>query len=78
MIKLKVSVNVNVEEGFQCISLFCKVGPSGLSEELHRQTQACLQDADGVLLTQPYKHGCFTEKWFSAGFCSFFVPLCLS
>ncbi|MBO5628626.1 MAG: hypothetical protein J5965_06040 [Aeriscardovia sp.] len=52
MIKLKVSVNVNVEEGFQCISLFCKVGPSGLSEELHRQTQACLQDADGVLLTQ--------------------------
>lgn len=35
-----------------------------------REMQTRLQKAEEQLKTLPCKmHGCFTEKWFSAGFC---------
>ena len=42
-------------EGFYCFFFSEKTGPPGLLKGVHRQPQACLQDADGLLLTQPCK-----------------------
>jgi len=42
-------------EGFYCFLFSEKTGPPGLLKGVHRQPQACLQDADGLLLTQPCK-----------------------